>query len=91
MTIPLLDKELWEEFGNDEQEEAYDLLQDLKAQCDAKPTILYINENEELQSYLMWFARMEDLTYEVTEGRYQSMLEIILGCDSSIRFSRFFY
>ena len=45
MTIPLLDKELWEEFGNDEQEEAYDLLQDLKAQCDAKPTILYINEN----------------------------------------------
>ena len=34
MDIPLLDKELWEEFGNDEQEEAYDLLQDLKAQCD---------------------------------------------------------
>ena len=68
MSIPLLDKELWEEFGNDEQEEAYDLLQDLKAQCDAKPTILYINENEELLSYLMWFARMEELRYEVTEG-----------------------
>jgi hypothetical protein len=68
MDIPLLDKELWEEFGNDEQEEAYDLLQDLKAQCDAEPTMLYINENEELQSYLMWFARMEDLRYEVTEG-----------------------
>jgi hypothetical protein len=68
MTIPLLDKELWEEFGNDEQEEAYDLLQDLKAQCDAEPTMLYINENEELQSYLMWFARMEDLRYEITDG-----------------------
>ena len=68
MDIPILDKELCEEFGNDEQEEAYDLLQDLKAQCDAEPTMLYINENEELQSYLMWFARMEDLRYEVTEG-----------------------
>ena len=44
------------------------MLQDLKAQCDAKPTILYINEHEELQSYLMWFARMEELEYEVTEG-----------------------
>ena len=50
------------------KEEAYDMLQDLKAQCDAKPTILYINEHEELQSYLMWFARLEDLEYEITEG-----------------------
>ncbi len=48
--IPLLDKELWEDYADDEQEEAYDMLQDLKAQCDSKPTILYINENEELQS-----------------------------------------
>ena len=68
MDTPLLDKELWEEYGNDEQEEAYDMLQDLKAQCDDKPTMLYINEEEELQSYLMWFARMEDLRYEVTDG-----------------------
>ena len=68
MTIPLLDKELWEDYADDEQEEAYDMLQDLKAQCDDKPTMLYINEREELQSYLMWFARMEDLQYEVTEG-----------------------
>ena len=68
MSIPLLDKELWEEYGNDEQEEAYDMLQDLKAQCDDKPTMLYINEEEELQSYLMWFARMENLTYEITDG-----------------------
>ena len=65
---PLLDKELWEEYGNDEQEEAYDMLQDLKAQCDDKPTMLYINEEEELQSYLMWFARMENLRYEITDG-----------------------
>ena len=60
MSIPLLDKELWEDYADDEQEEAYDMLQDLKAQCDAKPTMLYINEHEELQSYLMWFARMEE-------------------------------
>ena len=49
MDIPLLDKELWEDYADDEQEEAYDMLQDLKAQCDAKPTMLYINEHEELQ------------------------------------------
>ena len=49
MSIPLLDKELWEDYADDEQEEAYDMLQDLKAQCDAKPTMLYINENEELK------------------------------------------
>ena len=48
MSIPLLDKELWEDYADDEQEEAYDMLQDLKAQCDAKPTMLYINEHEKL-------------------------------------------
>ena len=68
MSIPLLDKELWEEYGNDEQEEAYDMLQDLKAQHDGKPTMLHINEEEELQSYLMWFARMEGLPCEITDG-----------------------
>ena len=68
MSTPLLDKELWEEYGNDEQEEAFDMLQSLKAQHNGEPTMLYINENEELQSYLMWFARMEDLSCEVTEG-----------------------
>ena len=68
MSIPLLDKELWEDYADDEQGEAYDMLQDLKAQCDAKPTMLYINENEELQSYLMWFARLENLPHEITEG-----------------------
>ena len=25
MEVPILDKELWEEWGHDEQEEAYDL------------------------------------------------------------------
>ncbi len=65
--IPLLDKEL-NDWGNDEQEQAYDLLQSLKADCEGTPSKLYINENEELQSYLMWFARMENLPYEVTDG-----------------------
>ena len=68
MPIPLLDKELWEDYADDEQEEAYNMLQDLKTQCDDKPTMLYINENEELQSYLMWSARLENLPYEITEG-----------------------
>ena len=68
MDTPLLDKELWEEYGDDEQEKAFDMLEDLKAQHDGKPTMLYINEEEELQSYLMWFARMEDLRYEITDG-----------------------
>ena len=65
--VPILDKEI-DDWGSDEQEEAYDMLQDLKAQCDEKPTKLYINEHEELQSYLMWFARMENLPYEITDG-----------------------
>ena len=68
MDTPLLDKELWEEYGDDEQEKAFDMLEDLKAQHDGDPTMLYINEEEELQSYLMWFARMEDLRYEITDG-----------------------
>ena len=65
--IPLLDKEL-NDWGKDEQEEAYDMLQLLKQDFEGIPSKLYINEDEELQSYLMWFARMENLPYEVTEG-----------------------
>jgi hypothetical protein len=65
--IPLLDKEL-NDWGKDEQEEAYDRLQSLKQDCEGIPSKLYINEDEELQSYLMWFARMESLPYEVTDG-----------------------
>ena len=64
--IPLLDKEL-NDWGKDEQEEAYDKLQSLKQDFEGIPSKLYINEDEELQSYLMWFARMESLPYEITE------------------------
>ena len=64
--IPLLDKEL-NDWGKDEQEEAYDMLQSLKQDFEGEPSKLYINEDEELQSYLMWFARMESLPYEITE------------------------
>ena len=64
--IPLLDKEL-NDWGKDEQEEAYDKLQSLKQDFEGIPSKLYINENEELQSYLMWFARMENLPDEITE------------------------
>jgi len=64
--IPLLDKEI-NDWGKDEQEEAYDKLQLLKQNFEGIPSKLYINENEELQSYLMWFARMDNLPYEITE------------------------
>jgi hypothetical protein len=65
--VPLLDKEI-NDWGKDEQEEAYDKLQQLKQDFEGTPAILYINENEELQSYLMWFARMEGLPCETTDG-----------------------
>ena len=64
--VPLLDKEI-NDWGKDEQEEAYDKLQSLKQNFEGVPSKLYINEDEELQSYLMWFARMENLPYEITE------------------------
>ena len=67
MEVPILDKGI-DDWGNDEQEEAYDKLQSLKQDCEGEPSKLYINEDEELQSYLMWFARMENLSYELTEG-----------------------
>ena len=65
--VPILDKGI-NDWGKDEQEEAYDMLQSLKQDCEVTPSKLYINEDEELQSYLMWFARMENLPYEVTDG-----------------------
>ena len=64
--VPILDKEV-NDWGKDEQEEAYDMLQSLKQDFEGVPSKLYINEDEELQSYLMWFARMESLPYEITE------------------------
>ena len=67
MEVPILDKGI-DDWGDDEQEKAYDKLQQLKQDFWGSPAILYINNNEELQSYLMWFARMEGLPCEFTEG-----------------------
>ena len=67
MEVPILDKGI-DDWGNDEQEEAYDKLQQLKQDFEGTPAKLYINNNEELQSYLMWFARMEGLPCETTDG-----------------------
>ena len=67
MEVPILDKGI-DGWGDDEQEKAYDKLQQLKEDCEGTPSKLFINNNEELQSYLMWFARMEGLPYEVTNG-----------------------
>ena len=67
MVVSILDKEI-DDWGSDEQEEAYDMLQLLKQEFEGEPSKLYINEDEELQTYIMWFARMEGLPYEITEG-----------------------
>jgi len=48
--IPILDKDI-DDWGKDEQEEAYDKLQLLKQNFEGIPSRLYINEDEELQSY----------------------------------------
>ena len=66
--VPILDKGI-DDWGKDEQEEAYDKLQSLKQDFGGIPTKLYINEDEELQSYIMWFARMENLPCEITDGK----------------------
>ena len=68
MEVATLDPEHWEEWGKDEQETAYDRLQQLKHDFECTPKRLFINEDEELQSYLMWFATMENLPYEITAG-----------------------
>ena len=68
MEVATLDPEHWEEWGKDEQETAYDRLQQLKHDFDGTPTKLLINQDEELQSSLMWFATMENLAYEITDG-----------------------
>ena len=70
MEVPILDKGI-DDWGSDEQEEAYDKLQQLKQDFEGTPTKLYINNNEELQSFMMWFARMEGLPYEMTDGETQ--------------------
>ena len=67
MEVPILDEGI-DDWGDDEQEKAYDRLQQLKEDCEGTPSKLFINNNEELQSYLMWFARMEGLPYEFTNG-----------------------
>ena len=67
MEVPILDKGI-DDWGDDEQEKAYDKLQQLKQDFGGSPAILYINNNVELQSFLMWFARMEGLPCEFTEG-----------------------
>jgi hypothetical protein len=41
MEVPILDKDI-DDWGNDEQEKAYDKLQQLKQDFGSKPTKLYI-------------------------------------------------
>ena len=68
MEVATLDPAHWEEWGKDEQETAYDRLQQLKHDFDGTPPKLLITQDEELQSYLMWFATMENLADAITDG-----------------------
>ena len=45
-----------------------DLIREYKKDNGKRPTILYINDEEELQSYYMWFASTYGLKYEKTTG-----------------------
>ena len=45
-----------------------DLIRDYKKDNGKRPTVLYISENEELQSYFMWFASTYGLKAEKTNG-----------------------
>ena len=45
-----------------------DLIRGYKKDNGKRPTVLYINKDEELQSYFMWFASTYGLKAEKTNG-----------------------
>jgi hypothetical protein len=45
-----------------------DLIREYKKDNGKRPTVLHISENEELQSYYMWFASTYGLKAEKTNG-----------------------
>jgi hypothetical protein len=62
-----------DDWVNDEEAQVFQRIEDLirefkKDNLFKKPTILYVNNNEETQSYLMWFASTYKLKAEKTDG-----------------------
>ena len=57
---------------NDEEAMAFsrieELIRDFKKDNGRSPTKIYVSNNEELQSYMMWFAPYSDLKPLKTEG-----------------------
>tara|TARA_R100000742_G_C4208614_1_gene35632 strand:- start:293 stop:541 length:249 start_codon:yes stop_codon:yes gene_type:complete len=58
---------------NDEEASVFQRIEELirefkKDNVGVKPTVLYVNQDEETQSYLMWFAGTYGLKSEVTTG-----------------------
>ena len=62
-----------DDWVNDEEAQVFQRIEELireykKDNYGKKPTTLYINNEEELQSYLMWFASTYGLKAEKTTG-----------------------
>ena len=62
-----------DDWVNDEEAQVFQRIEDLirefkKDNLFKKPTTLYINNEEETQSYLMWFASTYKLKAEKTDG-----------------------
>ena len=62
-----------DDWVNDEEAQVFQRIEELireykKDNYGRKPTMLYINKEEELQSYFMWFASTYGLKAEKTGG-----------------------
>tara|TARA_R110002110_G_scaffold242108_1_gene458425 strand:- start:428 stop:676 length:249 start_codon:yes stop_codon:yes gene_type:complete len=62
-----------DDWVNDEEAQVFQRIEDLIREFKEdnlfkKPTILYVNNSEETQSYLMWFASTYNLTSKKTKG-----------------------
>tara|TARA_Y100000004_G_scaffold195023_1_gene261033 strand:+ start:1018 stop:1266 length:249 start_codon:yes stop_codon:yes gene_type:complete len=62
-----------DDWVNDEEASVFQRIEELihefkKDNNGKKPTMLYINQDEETQSYLMWFASNYGLKAEITTG-----------------------
>jgi len=60
-------------FGTTQEEQMaysvfYKLLQDAKNKGVNKPTVIYLSHEEELQSFIMWYALMYGLGIKYTDG-----------------------
>ena len=60
-------------FGTTQEEQMaysvfYRLLQDAKDKGVKKPKTIYLSHEEELQSFIMWYALLQNLSIKYTDG-----------------------